>query len=87
MDSSSSVHLNKSYFLTETWLLALFARKSLILKALNYILKIICRLVVRTLTGHKANVNCIDFHPYGDFAASGSHDTTVRVNIYFGLEL
>ena len=35
--------------------------------------------VIRTLTGHKANIRCLDFHPYGDFVASGSLDTNVKV--------
>jgi len=35
--------------------------------------------VVRTLTGHKASVHCLDFHPYGEFIASGSLDTNVKV--------
>ena len=37
-------------------------------------------IVVRTLTGHKANIRSLDFHPYGEFVASGSNDTTVRVS-------
>ena len=35
--------------------------------------------LVRTLTGHKSNIRCIDFHPYGDFLASGSFDTNIKV--------
>ena len=37
--------------------------------------------VIRTLTGHKANIRCLDFHPYGDFVASGSLDTNVKVHV------
>lgn len=36
--------------------------------------------VIRTLLGHKGKVNCVDFHPYGDFVASGSHDSTIKVS-------
>jgi len=36
-------------------------------------------LVLRTLTGHKTNVRCLDFHPYGDFVASGSFDTNIKL--------
>lgn len=36
--------------------------------------------VLRTLTGHKANIRCLDFHPYGEFVASGSLDTNVKVS-------
>jgi WD40 repeat protein len=35
--------------------------------------------IVRTLTGHKATVRCMDFHPYGDFLTSGSLDTSIKV--------
>lgn len=35
--------------------------------------------IVRTLTGHKANIRCIDFHPYGDFIGTGSLDTNIKV--------
>ena len=36
-------------------------------------------LVVRTLTGHKSNIKSLEFHPYGDFVASGSLDTNIKV--------
>ena len=36
-------------------------------------------LVVRTLTGHKSAIKCLDFHPYGEFVASGSSDTNLKV--------
>ena len=35
--------------------------------------------VLRTLTGHKSSVKSLDFHPYGDYAASGSQDSTIKV--------
>ena len=35
--------------------------------------------VVRTLTGHRSNVVAVAFHPFGEFFASGSHDTSLRV--------
>lgn len=37
--------------------------------------------VVRTLTGHKSSIRGIDFHPYGEFVASGSLDTNVKVSL------
>lgn len=40
--------------------------------------------VIRTLTGHKAGIRCLDFHPYGDYIVSGSLDTNIRViKIFF----
>jgi katanin p80 WD40 repeat-containing subunit B1 len=36
-------------------------------------------LVVRTLTGHKSNIRSVEFHPFGDFFASGSLDLTVKI--------
>ena len=38
--------------------------------------------VVRTLTGHKSSIKCLDFHPYGDFVASGSLDTNLKVSLH-----
>ena len=35
--------------------------------------------VLRTLTGHKSSVRCLDFHPYGDFVASGSLDNNIKL--------
>ena len=37
--------------------------------------------IVRTLTGHKASIQCMDFHPYGDFLTSGSLDTSIKVSV------
>ena len=37
---------------------------------------------VRSITGHKAAVSCLDFHRYGDILASGSMDTNVKVCIH-----
>ena len=34
---------------------------------------------MRTLTGHKSGIKCIDFHPYGEFLASGSSDTNIKI--------
>lgn len=31
------------------------------------------------MTGHKTNVRCLDFHPYGHFLASGSFDTYIKL--------
>ena len=36
--------------------------------------------VIRTLTGHKSSIRSLDFHPYGDYAASGSLDFNIKVN-------
>ncbi|XP_036201175.1 katanin p80 WD40 repeat-containing subunit B1 isoform X3 [Myotis myotis] len=36
-------------------------------------------LVLRTLVGHKANICSLDFHPYGEFVASGSQDTNIKL--------
>jgi len=38
--------------------------------------------IVRTLTGHKSTIRCMDFHPYGDFLTSGSLDTSIKVCKY-----
>ena len=35
--------------------------------------------VIRTLTGHRSTCSSIDCHPFGDFFASGSLDTTLKV--------
>lgn len=35
--------------------------------------------MVRTLTGHRAGIRSLDFHPYGDFLATGSADTNIKV--------
>lgn len=35
--------------------------------------------VVRTLTGHRANCISVDFHPYGEYFASGSLDTNLKI--------
>jgi katanin p80 WD40 repeat-containing subunit B1 len=31
------------------------------------------------LAGHKSNIRCVEFHPFGDFFASGSLDLTVKI--------
>ena len=35
--------------------------------------------VIRTLTGHKDAAACVQFHPFGDFFASGSADCSVKL--------
>lgn len=35
--------------------------------------------VVRTLTGHRSNCISLDFHPFGEFFASGSLDTNLKI--------
>ncbi|XP_056267936.1 katanin p80 WD40 repeat-containing subunit B1 [Pseudoliparis swirei] len=35
--------------------------------------------ILRTLMGHKANVTSLGFHPFGDFLASSSMDTNIKV--------
>ena len=34
---------------------------------------------VRTLQGHKAACTAVDFHPFGEFFASGSVDTSLKI--------
>jgi katanin p80 WD40 repeat-containing subunit B1 len=36
-------------------------------------------LVVRTLSSHKASISSLEFHPFGEFFASGSTDKSIRV--------
>lgn len=35
--------------------------------------------VVRTFTGHRSNCASLDFHPFGEFLASGSSDTNMKI--------
>ena len=35
--------------------------------------------MVRNLKGHSAAIRTLDFHPYGEFIASGSLDTNLKV--------
>ncbi|KAE9461812.1 hypothetical protein C3L33_06271, partial [Rhododendron williamsianum] len=35
--------------------------------------------VVRTLTGHRSNCTAVEFHPFGEFFASGATDTNLKV--------
>lgn len=37
--------------------------------------------VIRTLLGHKSNIRTLDFHLTGDFLASGSVDTNIKVTL------
>ncbi|KAJ8303196.1 hypothetical protein KUTeg_019592 [Tegillarca granosa] len=39
--------------------------------------------IMRTLTGHKSSIRSLDFHPYGDYTASGSLDANVKVSLSF----
>ena len=39
-------------------------------------------LVARSLSGHTSNIKCLDFHPFGEFIASGSLDTNIRVRTH-----
>lgn len=36
---------------------------------------------VRSLTGHRSDCEAVDFHPFGEFCASGSMDTNMKVRI------
>lgn len=40
---------------------------------------LLVRAVVRTLTGHRSNCISVDFHPFGEFFASGSLDTNLKI--------
>jgi len=42
-------------------------------------MSVLCNVVIRTLTGHKSSVRSMDFHPYGNYVASGSADTNIKV--------
>ena len=35
--------------------------------------------MVRTLTGHRSSCTAVESHPFGEFFASGSTDTNVRI--------
>ena len=35
--------------------------------------------MVRGLTGHRSNCTAVEFHPFGEFFASGSLDTNLRI--------
>lgn len=34
---------------------------------------------MRTLTGHRSNCISLNFHPFGEFFASGSRDTNLKI--------
>ncbi|WVZ24879.1 hypothetical protein V8G54_003423, partial [Vigna mungo] len=36
-------------------------------------------IVLRTLTGHRTNCTAVEFHPFGEFFASGSSDTNLNI--------
>jgi len=35
--------------------------------------------VVRTVAGHRSNCTAVEFHPFGEFFASGSSDTNLKI--------
>lgn len=35
--------------------------------------------MVRTLTGHRSYCTAVEFHPFGEFFASGSMDTNLKI--------
>lgn len=35
--------------------------------------------MVRGFTGHRSNCSAVEFHPFGEFLASGSSDTNLRI--------
>lgn len=35
--------------------------------------------LLRTFTGHKGAIKCMDFHPYGDYLTTCSCDSTVKL--------
>jgi len=36
-------------------------------------------IVVRTVAGHRSNCTSVEFHPFGEFFASGSMDTNLKI--------
>lgn len=49
------------------------------LSAHDFVIMCFVLLVVRTLTGHRSNCISLDFHPFGEFFASGSLDTNLKI--------
>ena len=35
--------------------------------------------VLASFSGHRTSCECVEFHPYGDFFASGSLDTNMKI--------
>lgn len=35
--------------------------------------------MVRAFTGHRSNCSSLEFHPFGEFLASGSNDTNLKI--------
>lgn len=62
--------------------MGLAARVSSQLTLNTALLLYLASLVLRTLMGHKANICSLDFHPYGEFVASGSQDTNIKVRCH-----
>jgi len=64
------------YFYYHIW------REHSLLAIANFLVFIChCFVVLRTLTGHKSSVRSMDFHPYGNYVATGSTDTNIKVRI------
>ncbi|KAB5533962.1 hypothetical protein DKX38_017048 [Salix brachista] len=54
--------------------------KSKLIDCIPYLNEVvIISVVVRTLTGHRSGCTAVEFHPFGEFFASGSTDTNVRI--------
>jgi WD40 repeat protein len=49
------------------------------LSFINCLTWLLMYVVVRTLTGHRSNCMSVDFHPFGEFFASGSLDTNLKI--------
>lgn len=35
--------------------------------------------MVRAFTGHRSSCSAVEFHPFGEFLASGSNDTSLKI--------
>lgn len=57
----------------------LYCQKYCIVDTVFYIPCCALLVVVRTLTGHRSNCISLDFHPFGEFFASGSLDTNLKI--------
>lgn len=61
--------------LTVHWKLELQLCHAIISVSIEYVHNV----VVRTFTGHRSNCASLDFHPFGEFLASGSSDTNMKI--------
>ena len=43
--------------------------------------------VLRTLSGHKSAIRCLDYHPFNDFLITGSMDTNIKVRMILNVYL